>query len=534
MKSTASDTQTSGVAVSWCALIGILLLAGFLRLYKLDLISVTNSTAFQGLSASTALSLEGWNWPLVGPPSEEVRSSAFLVSAIAFASIIWWHPFSGVVFVIALNLCAIALVYRLCEKQFGFQVAAISTLLYASSPWGVLDARLPLPSSCLAVFSVWLIHLSLCWLDEKGNKRLAMMVLLGFAIPQIHFSGICVSLWLMVVLYLGRKQISYRSLVSGGLLGAVLWAPWIAFQQMTGWFELKTWIGQIFLTPEAHGRAFLQSINHLQCMLHSSNFDHWFGGSPSQWPEYFPLWQRWGLATSAALLSGLLLVSLIRLMTRTTEQSIRLLLLWIALPVLFGTLFLTGLSPKNMLIAYPIPFVLVGVMTVRLQETLPQRIRFVPIAAVLAISVMHVVFLANWAEFVADGRTTSTGRYELSYRQRRATVRSILEDANTRPVRLVGEFSGWCPAYEYVLLYEQTNRNNTLVRQNELVYYWIDEQPLTTGLSEAALKNLKERQINLSISEYLGSPPDWVIERHWSVDKSQIYRLRFVKKDPLH
>ena len=161
MKSTVGDTGTNRVAASPWVFTGILVLAGFLRLYSLDLISVTNETAFQQLHAAAALSAEGWDWPLAGPPTEEVRSSAFLASAIAIASMIWWHPFAGIVMVIALNLCAVALVYRLCAKQFGFQVAAITTLLYASSPWGVLYARLLLPSSCLAVFSLWLIHLSL-------------------------------------------------------------------------------------------------------------------------------------------------------------------------------------------------------------------------------------------------------------------------------------------------------------------------------------------------------------------------------------
>jgi len=533
MKSTASDTQTSQVAASRWVLLGILLLAGFLRLYKLDLISVSNDTAFQELTALTALSLEGWEWPLAGPPTEAVRSSAFLVSAIALAHIVWWHPFSGIVVVIALNLCAVAVTYRLCAKQFGFQVAAISTLLYASSPWGVLYARLPLASSCLAVFSVWLVHLSLRWLDEKGNKKLAMMVVLGFAIPQIHFSGIWVPLWLMVVLYLGRKQISYPSLVAGGVLGAIIWAPWIRFHQVTRWAELKTWAGQIFLSPEAHGRAFLASINHLQCMLHSSNFDYWFGGSPSQWPEYFPAWQRWAWGISAVLLSAALLMSLIPMMSRTADRPIRLLLLWVALPVLFGTLLRTGLSPENMLAAYPIPFVLVGAMAVRWQARIPPRIRFAPIVAAVMISVMHVVFLASWAQFLDDGRASSRGRYELSYRQRQVTIQSILEDAFPGRVQLVGAFSGWYPAYEYVLSYERSNQNDTLDQQDEPVYYWIDEQPPTAGLSEVAWKNQKERQINREISAYLRTPPDWEIERHWLVEKSRVYRLRLAEKKPL-
>jgi 4-amino-4-deoxy-L-arabinose transferase-like glycosyltransferase len=533
MKSTASDTLINPVAVSRWVILGILLLAAFLRLYRLELISVTNVTAFQELTASSALSFEGWDWPLAGPPTEDIRSSAFLPTAIALAGVIWRHPFSGIVVVVVLNLCAVALVYRLCARQFGLPVAGIATLLYASSPWGVLYARLLVPASCLAVFTVLLVHLSLCWLEEKGKVQLTMMVVLAFAIPQIHFSGICAPIWLMVVLYPCRKQLSKLSLVCGGLLTAMLWAPWIAFQQITGWGELQTWVGQILQTPAAHGYAFLHSINHLQCLLHSSNFDYWFGESPSQWPDYFPAWQRWSLGVSAVVLLALLLGSVISVMTRTADRPVRLLLLWVVLPVLSGTLLRTGLSPENMLIAYPIPFVLVGVMTVHLQKMLPQRIRLLPLTAVLAICMVNVGFLASCARLVANGQVTSSGRYELSYHQRLAAIQSVLEDAGTGSVRLVGEFAGWNPAYAYVLSYSGANPATTLDPQNEMVCYWLDEQPPTDGLSEAAWKNQKERQINLSISQYLGTPPDWVIERYWYIEKSQVYRLRFMKKKPL-
>ena len=359
-----------------------------------------------------------------------------------------------------------------------------------------------------------------------------MMVLLAFVIPQIHFSGICAPFWLMAVLYVGRKQVSYPSLICGGLLGTVIWIPWIAFQRIAGWAESKAWIEQIVSTPAAHGRAFLKSIDYLQCMLHSSNFDYWFGGNSSQWPDYFPPWQRWATGISAVLLSALLLASVVRILARTIDHPSRLLLLWITLPVLFGTLLRSGLSPQNLLIAYPIPFVLVGMMTVRLQETLRQRIRFVPIAMVVAICVMHIVFLVRCAQFVGDGRTNSDGRYQLSYRQRQATAKSILEDATTRPVTVVGEFDGWYPAYEYVLQYEPVNQNRTFNTQGGLVCYWIDEKPPTAG-NRQAIWNRKERHINLSIVEYLGTAPDWEIERQWSVNASQIYRLRFLKKMPL-
>lgn len=503
------------------------MLAAFVRLYRLDLISVSNDTAYQVLYASTAWS----DWPLAGADTDEVRSSAFLVSAIALVDLFWWHPFSGLVVVIALNLAALALMYRMCAVQFGRLTAGVSTLLYATSPWAVLFARTLLPASCLALFSVWLIHVSLRWLQEQRNSQLTMMVLLALTIPQVHFSGICAPVWLLFVLYRGRKHISILSLVTGGVLGAAVWIPWIVFQQRTGWSELKSWAGQIVQTPAAHGRACWQSINYLQAMLHSANFDYWFGGGPSRWPDYFPAWLCWSLSIAAVLL---ILLFALALWSIRKDQRVMLLTLWVALPVLFGTLLRTGLSPQNMLIAYPVPFVLVGLMAAQMQMRLPRRIRMLPTVVLIAVAALHSVFLADWARFVGDGRTSSVGQYELSYRQRHAAIQAIVEDAGGGPVRLIGPDAGWHPAYESVLLYEPTNQSAMNEDEDELVRYWIDQEPPDPESNEARWRNQKEREINLEVAEYLNTPPDWAIERHWSVAKTQIYRLRFVRKKPLH
>jgi hypothetical protein len=529
MKLTSDDLPSDRIAESRWVIVGILLLAGITRFYNLERISVTDVTGIQLLNASAALSLEGSEWPLAGPATEEVRSSAFLVSGIAVASVISWHPFSGIVFVIVLNLCAIALLYHLCAKLFGIQVAAIATLLYASSPWGILYSRLLVSSSCLSVFGVGLVFLSLRWLEERGKTQLAMVVLLGFIMPQIHFSGICGSLWLVGVLLIGRKNISYRSLVTGGVLGVAVWAPWIEFQRVNGWVELHDWVGQIIQTPKAHGYAFLQSVNHLLCMLHSSHGDYWFGPEAL---DTISLWQRLCAGASAFLLSAILLASTI-CAARSADRRLHLLVAWIGLPLFCGTVLRTGLSPENLLVAYPVPFVLIAVMVVRLQEWLPARIRFAPSAAVFAIAVLNIIVLARWAQFVEDGRATIGGKYELSYRQRRETVLSILEDSGTGSPQIVGSFFELNPAYESVLMFEPVSEVQASVRPDEYVRYWIEDGPQADEPVTAGWMNRKERQINLRLAEVLRSPPDWVIERHWRVGESQIYRLRFVKKAPL-
>jgi hypothetical protein len=533
MTSAVSEQPAGRAPGSRRAFFAILLLAAFLRLYRLDLISVTNETALQQLTASAALSLEGWNWPLAGPPTEPVRSSAFLVTGIALANLAWTSPFAGNVFVIALNLGAVAILYRLCLKQFGFRAAWIATLLYAASPWGILYSRYLLSCSCLAIFSVLLVDFSLRWLETPRRGLLAIMVLLAFVIPQIHFSGLWVPLWLTVVLFLRRKEISYLSLAVGGGLAAAAWAPWVSFHHMTGCSELTAWGQGLAQAPMSYGRSLVESVEHLIWLLHSAGFDAWFGTGVARSPEFFPGWLRWTSGLTTVLLTALLFVSVMRIITAAGDRAARLLLLWLVLSVLFGALLRTNASPDNMLIAQPIAFALIGIAAARVKDTLPRALRIVPPAAALAIGITHVALLARWAQLVESGALPSLGRYQLSYRERQATLRSVLDDSVAAPAKIVGSASGWYPAYEYLLLYEPPKPAERIGPTDGLYCYWIDEEPGAAGVNESAWRNRKERQINPAVSESLRTPPDWEIQRHWSIGKSQVYRLRLVIKQPL-
>lgn len=532
MNTVGGDALVAKLSPTTWAGIGILLLAAGLRFYQLDLISVTDATGLQVLNALAALSLEGSDWPLAGPPTDDVRSSAFFVSAVAVASLIFWHPFAGIVLVIALDLCAITILFHLCERRFGTRVAMVTTLLYASSPWGVLYSRLLVPSSCLAVFGTSLISISLQWLEEKKKTQLAVMVALAIAIPQVHYSGICTSFWLLGVLYTGRKHVSYVGLMTGLLLGAAAWVPWIMFQNVSGWSELTAWFGDVFSKPNAHAEAALQAARHLLSLLHSWNFEYWFGVNLSEWPEYFPLWLRAAAGTAAIVLSALWLVSVIRTL-RTEDSSLRLLLGWIALSVVFGALLRTGRNPENLLIAGPASFILLGVTISQLQERLTPRLRIVSGVVVGAVVVTHVLFLTGCARFVANGHASPEGHFQQSYQHRLQVVQSILRDSVSGPVRIVGTHSGLNPAYESVLLMEPASRVGIVDSRLEPVCYWIEERAIPDRGEAAEEKNRKERQLNFAVAEQLKTAPNWIIERHWSVRNSQIYRLRLMNIEAL-
>jgi hypothetical protein len=509
---------------------GILLLAAALRFHDLELVSVTNETAYQQLTAATALAFEQGQWPLAGPPTDEVRGSSFLVSAIAASNLIRWHPFSGYVLVIVLNLAAIWILFRMCRRHFGRPVAFSAALLHAVAPWSVLAARVPLPSSCLAVFVVCLISLSLNWLQEGGGQKLFAMVVLSFAIPQIHFTGIWVPLWLLTVLILGRAKWNSLALAAGIMVGILLWFPWLEFQRITEWSELKSWAAQVPGAPRAHLTTLLHSLDHLQAMLHTGRMDDWFGAGKSSRTDYFPSWQQWGARLGAVVLVGLLIGAVAVIVQQGSRRG-RLLLLWIGLSVLCGAVLRTGSRPENLLIAYPVPFVLIGLAVSRLRENLPGRLGGIPPLVFSLVAVLLLANLSGWANYVSDDQTLGTGRYELSYRQRREVIESIVEHAGADPVKLVGSYSGWYPAYEYVLMYEAPQ---ALPRAGQapqdLTCYWIDEQARPVDQERNQWLNLKERRINLSIAEHLMTSPDWVIAEEWAVGPARIYKLHFERK----
>ena len=193
----ASDV-VDGRRLPW-GLIAILVLAAVLRLSRLELVPMTNEMAGSGLTANMVVaSSPGTGWPLAGALTEGVRGSSLFIYLVSLPNQLIWHPLTGVVLVALLNVWAVFLAYRLADRLFGHRAALAAGLLLACSPWAVVYSRQLWAGSCLAVVSLWLIGMSLTWLSEGGSGRLVRMLVLGFLIPQLHYSGLAATAWLAV------------------------------------------------------------------------------------------------------------------------------------------------------------------------------------------------------------------------------------------------------------------------------------------------------------------------------------------------
>ena len=531
-----SDAKKDARRVPW-GLLAILVLAAVLRLSQLELVPMTNEMAGNGLTANLLVaSTPGTGWPLAGSLVEGVRGSSLFIYLVSLPNQLFWHPLTGVVLVGMLNVWAVYLAYGLAGRLFGNRAAVATGLLMACSPWTVVYSRQLWSGSCLAIFSLWLIGMSLTWLSRGGSGRLAWMLILGLVLPQVHFSGLSATAWLAVVIWIGRRRVSWTTAITGVCFGLSTWTPWVVFHHIGGWTEFKNSLS--ILGGKANpGRAILDEINYLQSMLHSGRFDFWFGSAPADLPDFFPGWHQALLAASglmmvvavaaACLLAGKEGRALSRSDSSSNAQpTTGLLWLWVVLPLAGGMVYRSKVSPEHLLISLPVLLVLASATVGRCLDARRRAPRILAAGALGTIAVAHVLFLVSWNSFLDNDLATPRGEYGLTFRQRRDVARWILGDCDGQSIELAGPFRGGHPAYEYVYYYERSDRRMDRSDPVPDLRYWIDEEPDGAQLNTAVSQSLKQQQIGAILNRYQSTSSRWKIEKAHTLGDTRIYRIR--------
>lgn len=490
----------------------VLIFAAVLRLSRLELVSVTADEGIHGMSAMNVAIFQ--DWPLVGLPSVGIRNSAAFIYLLAIPNFLYRHPLSGAVFVASLNLIAVFLCYRLARTWYGVRAGVVASLLYAGAPWMVLYGRQMWPPSCLAVFCLVLILLSLRWLEEGGNRRLTGMLALACMIPQVHFSGFCAPVWLIAVLALGRKRLRLGPMAAGLLIGLATCTPWVVFQQLDGWNDLRAVLGA---ARGKHGVAetVLGAANWLQTLMQSGGFEYWFAVSPETMPELFPGWLLFACRASGLVLVVLLLVAVLWCLRSSGDQKLRLLLLWSVLPIFMLGVLRPEMHPHYVLVAYPAPLLIIGAFLGKLTESGRPFRRWIAYGVLSMVCACHVLFLIGWYRYVDAGELTGQGQYQFCYRQRLAAARSILDESQGRLVHLSGPFNGAHPAYELPYNFEQMRRGFDRFPLDSQHLYWVDESPDETVQQSVYNTLLQFRGLRIV-----------AVEASWRVGPTRILRLR--------
>ncbi len=209
--------------------VGIFLIAAFLRLVNVETAhfwydQATSAEyswdiAREGIFHSRLYRLSGGyeNFPL----SAYLHAPAYLISTHIHALIIWN---------ICLNLAALTMCWYFARRYWGWQAAAVATLLLATAPWDVFYAHRPWSNTLMPFFvMLWAISCAFAY-HERRIRWWAPGWAAALWLLQLHPSGIIFpvsSALLSGAAILGDRRYAWPWAAVGVLLGSLPAIPWL-------------------------------------------------------------------------------------------------------------------------------------------------------------------------------------------------------------------------------------------------------------------------------------------------------------------
>lgn len=344
------------------ALVGILLLAAWLRLGYLDLVEFKQDEvqhlrlAERVLNGDLALTGSSASVGIPKPPG-----MTYLM-AIPLALSRDPRLISG--FIALLNLGAVALCYYKGRRYFDPLVGLAAALCYAVSPWAILYGRKVFTADVLAPLIALTMAALLAAIVERKRWGWTLGVLGLAALGQITFSTVALIPGFVLLLWLYRRRIEWSALIVGVTLGALSFAPYL-YAGLTQGF-LRFWEGGGLGAGEsASGAPWLAWRYALQLgsganlnALAGESYERFLAGRlPGQWLDII-------LQLVCLLALGYVVARAWRL--RRERPAWVVLALWTVLPILFDMLPWTTLYPHYLVVLYPAWFLVLGAAAVGL------------------------------------------------------------------------------------------------------------------------------------------------------------------------
>lgn len=202
---TATNRRKRLARLEWIALIGLLLLAAWLRLGRTGTVEFKRDEATLSRLALDVGQAENWTWlgigSSVGFPNAPINVYIF---AIPYA--ISDNPLLATLFVGFLNIIAVALLWVFTRRYINPTAALIAGWLFAASPWGAIYARKIWAQDLLAPFVILTVFTGILgFLEGKRWAQLIHLPLLAITV-QIHFGAVTLIPISIVLLLMGIRQ----------------------------------------------------------------------------------------------------------------------------------------------------------------------------------------------------------------------------------------------------------------------------------------------------------------------------------------
>ena len=322
-------------------------------------------------------------------------------------------PTAAVLWVGALNVLAVALVWALARRFYGARAAWVAGLLYAASPWAAIFSRKIWAQDALPPFIVAAVLLGLIGeLEDRHWGRRLHLVTLAVAV-QIHYAAFTLgplsAWWHWRAWRRGQK----RDVLWGFGLAALSFVPFGVGLARAGLLAPHA-LGERLAASETHpARVFsFTALDHARLLIAGQEihalagpqqFRAYLASVPNVWPLFWAL--PVGTLLSAAWLAW-------RLKRRAAPHPAAngALLAWLALPVLAFSYEWVELTPHYLIPLMPAAYLLCGVGAARLWEVARGRRmwRAAGLVALLGLIGMQVGVFGALLRFV-DTHSTPGG-----------------------------------------------------------------------------------------------------------------------------
>lgn len=348
------------------ALLLILLLAALLRLGEPGVVEFLHDEAMLSLLAQDMA--DGKTFPLTGIPSSVgIPNPPASVYVLALPYALGADPPAATLFVAALNVIGVGLLWLIAHRYFSRTAALAAGLAYAASPWAVLYSRKIWAQDFHTPFVLLAVLLGLYgFVEGKRWAQILCLPVLLFAL-QIHFAAWALLPVFGVLLWLGRKTVSLPAFIMSLLLAALTLVPFLIGLSQTLQADpnrlssaLNRNTAPLTLTPDALlATAHFATGLGLETVVAPEQPGDLLAANP---PEVM----------SHLLVGMLALVGLIALLAVPERRRFApLLIAWIGVPLVVFSLSWTPVYPHYLIASLPTLCLLAGIGLAALADVTP-------------------------------------------------------------------------------------------------------------------------------------------------------------------
>jgi len=230
----------SNSRIRYLPIIGVVLLALFLRLRGLDTTGLWGDQAF---TLNTAMRwVNGGPLPLAANKSSVGFVNPPLIEYLYGAALFLWRDILSVSLLTLLGgLAAVVVTGAVTARLFGRRAGLWAMLAFAAAPWAVFWSQLIWNQTMVPPFAALALGGLLLYLfDRPRAGYLVGSLAAAAAMIQVHPGSAVQLLTIALALLLYRRRVRPAHLLPAAAVFALLFAPYLRYQMGTGWADLAT------------------------------------------------------------------------------------------------------------------------------------------------------------------------------------------------------------------------------------------------------------------------------------------------------